>query len=53
MFFSKNKPWVQFCLHFGYMYHTNEVTNYTEPGKTTQKRGTNKNNLVPSEVQNF
>lgn len=28
-----------------------KVTNYTEPGKTAQKRGTNKNNLVPSEVQ--
>lgn len=26
-------------------------TNYTEPGRTAHKRGTNKNNLVPSEVR--
>lgn len=28
-----------------------KVTNYTEPGRTAHKRGTNKNNLVPSEVR--
>lgn len=28
-----------------------KVTNYAEPGKTAHKRGTNKNNLVPSEVR--
>lgn len=28
-----------------------KVTNYTEKGKTAHKKGTNKNNLVPSAVR--